>query len=509
MLGIIVLSVILVYANTLNNPFIWDDEVLVKNNVYIRNFSYLKQIFTTGLFQGGGEGGHFYRPLMALSYVLDYKLWGLKPFGFHLTSILIHLATALLLFFLVLKISGKRMIGFIAALLFAIHPAHTESVAPIYGRGDVLFGLFTCLTCLLFMLKKKNTWVFIAGLASFLLCLLAKETALMLVLILGLGNYLFQWKKSKHEIIKWFSGYAILSALYIYLRFFVVKITDARIISLTRDASILERTLTFLKSFILYLGLLIAPIRLHTEREFLVSSFRNPFVLSSLILIVLLAVCLKRSFKKDKLVFFGLAWFLIFLAPISNILVPIRPTMAEHWLYVPSIGLLLVAANYLSKIKNKKSLYTVLGIIFILFSTRTIMRNDVWGNGFKFYKHDAQYSPESFLLHNNLGVEYFRNGQQKPAKESFIRSIELHGNYAVAHNNLGVIYENEGRLVDAVKEYQKAIALNQYILAYKNLAQIYVKVGMTDYAIRTYEEALKVFPESVEIKSEINRLKQF
>ncbi|GAF76422.1 unnamed protein product, partial [marine sediment metagenome] len=141
----IVLIIILgfvVYSNSLNGKFIWDDEYLIKNNVYIRSFSYLPKIFSEDIGTGAEKKYYFYRPLQMITYMIDYSLWKLNVRGYHLTNTLLHILAALTIYWLINILFGDRPLSLFASLFFVAHPIHTEAVAYISGRADPLALLF-------------------------------------------------------------------------------------------------------------------------------------------------------------------------------------------------------------------------------------------------------------------------------------------------------------------------------------------------------------------------------
>jgi hypothetical protein len=147
--AVLVAVTLLVYSGALQNGFVWDDDVLVVHNSEIRSLAGVPGLFARDTLPGR-ELGDYYRPLQTLSYAVDYQLWGLDPFGFHLTSVLIHAAAALLLYRLAARLLGAREPALAAALLWAVHPVHTEAVTYVSGRSDPLAAALMLASLLLF-----------------------------------------------------------------------------------------------------------------------------------------------------------------------------------------------------------------------------------------------------------------------------------------------------------------------------------------------------------------------
>lgn len=150
-IAIIIVFTFAAYANSLGNDFIWDDEFLVRDNMYIRSFSHLKDIFTSYLASSSGNINNFYRPLQDLSYMIDYFFWGYDPMGFRLTNIILHSLCAALIYILMARILGDYRPALLAGLFFGVHPINTEAVTYIAGRADPLYLVFFLSSFILFL----------------------------------------------------------------------------------------------------------------------------------------------------------------------------------------------------------------------------------------------------------------------------------------------------------------------------------------------------------------------
>ncbi len=380
--GLIVILGIIVYANSFSNPFIWDDENLIVTNPYIKNIRLIKNLFTKDL-AFGTQFSNFYRPLQSLSFELDYYLWGLNPFGFHLTNLLLHIACALLVYFLFALIFPHLLsIPLITALLFLVHPIQTEAVTYISGRADPLVSLFILLS-IFFYVKHSVVAQFTcarkgigqkagfgsingattsnlskrvylsASVLSFILALLSKETALILLLLILLYDVSFSKDRLRfRDKFKFrYSLFLLVALIYILLRMTVLNFLNRPLF--LSNTGLYFRMLTSAKTFSLYLGLLISPLHLHMERSVpFVSSILDKGVLPSLILLIFLGILIVRSYRFSKVCFFAGVWFFLNLVPVSNI-VPLNANMAEHWLYLPSIGFFLLIAFGLERLARK------------------------------------------------------------------------------------------------------------------------------------------------------------
>jgi len=224
-------------------------------------------------------------------------------------------------------------------------------------------------------------------------------------------------------------------------------------------------------------------------------------ILGALILIALMMVAF-RIRKDNKLVFFSVAWFLIALLPVSN-LYPINATMAEHWLYLPSIGFFLIMAQIgssLYRTKDFRVLTSVAIIGFVIFySALTVRQNSYWSEPIKFYERTLKYAPDSSGVYNNLGNSYRANKENEKAMGAFKKAIAINPDYALAYYNLGILYDVMNRNEEAITAYKRVIEIKpDYTEAYNNLGKTYNLIGNKEEAIAAHKKAIKIDPGHLE-----------
>jgi|GEM_PF-380172 len=554
---VIVSAGILCYINSLHNPFIWDQEVVIVGNPLIRSWKNLPLVFMTNVEGRRLTAIGFYRPLEVISYMTDYTFWKLNPFGYHCSSIFLHLCNSLLIFLLLKKLEIERRIAFVTSLIFTIHPVNTEVVT--YSiRGDLLATLFSLLTIIFFIyfregitrcravttkslkLSAENTIkrriVFaILSLGMYLLALLAKEWAVVVPFIILAYTILFkrltgqderllpgrkkimekQYKKNRSS--NWLLWTLILIAVgYSAIRTGFITVSTTSPLSPIAYAPLWQRILTLPRILFTYLRLLIFPIHLHMEYLFVVRTLADAYVWLGVPALLTIVYRLYRyisslpetenNFKK-RILFFAI-WFFIGLSPFYNIIIVLHATLTEHWVYFPGIGFLtfisLILFRSYDKLKKsfwKRVFVASFAALICFYVFGTIKRNYEWGDPMRLYQHDVKYEPNSFILHNNIGVLYFRQGDFEKAKEAFLRSIEVSPGhkYEVAYNNLGAIYENEGNLRLAEQLYKRSIELNRCELAYGNLARLYLKEGKINEAIYISTMGRLLYPLNPEV----------
>lgn len=528
---ILIITLILVgffvYAFNLNDLLFWDDDAWIKGNVFVHSFSYLKEIFTQNVEAGFGLSSNYYRPLLLLSFAFNYVFGAENPFGYHLLSNGFHIANGILIFILLTKFLSSRA-SFIASILFLIHPAQTEAVTYISGRGDPM-SVFFMLLAIWFFIKSLDIEIFksrvyrVFSLVSMVLALLSRETAVLFPALLMIFYISFLTKEKftpalKKSFVLSLPFWAV-SIVYFFLRLTVFNFQNTlNFFSQPTPYSenLSFRLFTFGSALVEYFKILFVPVGLHMERSLLVNTsfFQWPVYLATIIVAAILLIIIYSHRLKIKeqnsdfgILFFGWAWFFAALAPVSGI-IPINAIIYEHWLYLPIIGFVALAGFYsdklLSFLKSKnlivsyKLLLVGLIIYFSFFAIQSIKRNILWGNTVEFYEDILRYSPSSVRTLTNLGNIYSEKGDLVKAGELFERAIENPDAdiFAQPHYNLGNLYRDTGRVDEAIGEYKKAIEVDpNFPFAYQNLAEIYVnrKQDLVS-GIRILEELKEIQP---------------
>ena len=502
---ILVLGAI-VYLNSLLGTFIWDDIPLIVTNLHIRDIGYIPRLFTENIYHQDMIG-RFYRPVLMAAFALDYKSWGLEPFGYHLTNFLLHLANAVLIFNIVLLIFGRRSLAFLTALFFVLHPVQTEAVAYISGRADPLSAFF-CLVSLMFFIEhfgrdgSSKRLYYAASALFFVFGLLTKEIVALLPFIFILYEACFGKFRLK-GLYKYIPFAGILCA-YAFVRH--IALLNVKNVSLVSDFSpLFSRLLTIPSVVVTYFKILLFPVGLHMERsDFVldpVVSLPDPrFIISSIFLIAF-GIVLWLIRKRHKAVLFGFLWFILSLLPVLNIS-PINAFVAEHWLYFPSVGFFLAASYIFLGAFNFRSIrlciLSFLIVICALLGVLTIRQNYVWRDPVIFYKYTLRFSPQSARVHTNLGVAYSNLKLYKEAEREYLEAIHLDpfSRHTFYHYlNLGALYDATGKEDEALSTYEKAIAINPSLpLAYRFTGNIYYRRGKYQEAIKFYKKATEITP---------------
>ena len=526
--GIILLLVlgIAVYANSLWGVLFWDDEVTVINNVFIRKpFLYLKDIFLGTYHSGSGEALNFYRPLATLSFALDYHFWQLNAFGYHLSNVILHLFSGILLFLLLKQIFNQTSLSILTAALFLVHPINSEAVSYVSNRTDLLMLFFFLLSFYLYIFYRQRgrKYLLIGSVVAYILCILSKEMGLVLPLFLLAYELIIKpgpRPKSKGTGIKGFvplTGFVATFIVYVVLRSTLLNFLNINL--LTRGAQrepfsqdLIIRFLTHAKAGLVYLRLFFWPVNLHMEYDMpIVLSRSDIYGWSALLLLLLLAGFSFFLGRRNKRIVFAASWFMLGILPVSGI-IPINNVLSEHYLYLASGGFfLLLASGFLwllsfAKIRIFAGIFIILSIIAL--STLTILRNLDWHSPLRMYLDIISSTKQSFRAHNNAGVEYFRRKDFIKAEQYFRSSLEISPAYAPALNNLGVIYRRRDNIAEAERLYKAAIQADpDYLLAHENLLGIYFTQNRIDEARKELDRILEIHPHHPEAQKLLDELR--
>jgi len=483
-----------VYANSLKGGFIWDDDFLVKDNAYIKSWSHILKIFTEDI--GAGARSHyiFYRPLQMITYMLDYSFWKLNVVGYHSTNILLHILVALSIFRFIDIIFKDRIISFLAGVFFIAHPMHTEVVSYISGRTDSLAFLFLLVCFILYIkqLRLDSLSRYIFMLLSYILALLSREASLILPALLLVYHYVFNQKIKTKEFLSILG----LTFLYALLRFTLLRGLLAGVTP--ADTTVFQRLPGVFAAITNYITLLISPFNLHMEYGYRQFNLAEPKVIIGIGIFVISLIYAFKQRRANKLISFSILWFFIGLSPVSDIY-PVNAYMAEHWLYLPSLGFFLILAQAIVWLYKRKKI-RIITIIFTcallaFYSYLTVRQNNYWGKPITFYEMTLKFTPNSPRMLNNLGEAYDKIGRKEEAIMLYREAIKFDPRCAEAYNNIGTASVNMGKYIDAIVAYQQAIAINpNYAEIHNNLAKTYLIIGKREDAITVLKKAIEIDP---------------
>jgi len=507
---IIVCLSLLNYLNSLSNKFVYDDEFVIVNNYFIKTWDNFPRLFNKDYFRYAEELS--YRPVVTLSYFIDYSIWGLNPFGFHLTNLLLHTLNSVLIFFLFTYFLNNRTVSFVAALLFVCHPILSETVNAISYREDLLTATFFIAAFILYIKTSKrddlvlnqnsNTktrLLYSASLICSLFAVFSKEMAIILPALIFLYDFVLTKKKDLlHKLIHYYIGYILIAIFYLIIRF-VILYNPVEAQTSYPSNSVLINAMTMTKVIAYYMQLFFLPLSLCADYVMPHASFLDISFILSLLLVSSAILIAYKLYTYSKIVFFSIVWFSVSLLPVLNI-VPIENIIAERYLYLPILGLCMSYGCFLqihTKVINYQKYTIIILLILILLplSLKTIKRNKIWIEQSVLWTDTVRTSPNSFKAHNNLGNFYRDAGRLDESIIEFKRALSLYDDYINAHNNLGVTYRKKGMLKEALTEYQKALKLNpNYAYAHNNLGVLYAKLNYLDLSIVEFQKAISIMP---------------
>lgn len=493
---ILALIVTAAFAYSLQNSFVWDDYGLIVDNPKIAlPIREIPTLFISHLWKI--EGAEFrrvyYRPMVMTFHILNYKIWGPNPWGFHLTNILLHMICVVILYRVgLLLFSTEKLVALIGASVFAVHPVNNEPVGRA-ASGEVIFGFFVILSLYFFLKEKKYlSWI------TFFLALLSKEVAVMMPFaLLILTTHKKGLKKGMFEVIP----YAALVGIYLVLR---VLFTDT-VLGGWVAQPILTRTFTMAVATLDYVRLLVIPYPLSAfyPARWYTSIFEPKVLLAALLFI--LGLLLAFKIRKDKAMFFLLIFPFIMLAPVIwrvNTFTAGRDLMyiAERFLYIPALSFSLFVSAYFVKLTgDARRKYLMIGwvLVIIIFAAITISSNMIWKNNITLFEKIVEESPNAAFAHQGLGDAYKEIGKLDDAMNHWLKALESDLDNPLILNSVGNAYYLKGDYNKAINAYKMAIRVfPQMGEVYYNLAITLEKAGRKEEAKVYYKKFIKLAPES-------------
>ena len=515
-----------VYINALSNDFVFDDDSVVLGDPSITDISNIPKYFT------GQEGfhkviGRYYRPVVSATYAIDNSLWGLKPFGFHLTNIIIHVINSLLFFKLLLLMFGiesaktqkSRLYAVIfGALIFAVHPIHTEAVTWVSGRTDSLSFTFFIASFIYYLKysKGKNPLNFVMVFFFFVLSLLAKEMAITLPAVILLYDIAVSKGLSKkliQEKLLIYVSFVAASVMYLFLRWLILKdIPQRESYFYFYGKETLTAILTMLQTLPLYFRLLIVPVELiYHYNGYLPyqSSFASVYIIMAIVFILIMISVAVYLFKKLPLVSYSILFFFITLLPVMNIL-PTMNFVAERFLYIPSAALSFAAVVLVSKYYSDKlkSALVFTGVVVIAaYSYLTFVRNMDWkDNNTLFLSAEGK---QGTILYVNIGNIYANRKEYDKAEILYRKAIDLKDETLLANTNLGKIFLIKGNFDSAYYYMYKSYTLDTLSPEPMfSLAQLYINNNRIPEAIEWLEKIQRTVPNYMNSAQTLEELKR-
>lgn len=524
----IFLSGFFLYSNTFKHDFALDDDIYTKKNVFIqKGFSSLPDIFNKGSLVGfNGSNDSNYRPFTLFNFLIETEIWGINPHVNHFFNVILYSLSCLLLFLFLkqlFKSPSPYILPFLVTVLFTYHPIHTEVVANIKSRDEILsllFGLLTFRAVINYIDFGKRSQLYLSFFLFFI-ATLCKENSLTFVIVIPLIIFFFRDLPIK-KVATLTIPFILIAGIYIVIR---LNILDD--VTFKEDMAVMNNSLMAAKNasemyatnFVMlgkYLMLLLIPHPLSWDYSYnqipIVNWLNFKALLSFLIYAGLGVYALIKLPKKDIFSFAILFYFItIFLS--SNLIVKIGATMGERFLYAPSIGFCIAIPVALLKIfKIEKGTFSftsrwtnlliIILFISLLYSIKTRRRNPDWKNNYQLFLSGVETSPNSARTHYSLASELRTKGEQSSdmrerlnfytqAIQEYRSGISIYPG-AEGYYNLGVTYYNMNDTAQAMEAYQKALSYQQdYAPALNNTGVIYFINNQYDKAEVYFKNVLK------------------
>lgn len=494
LLFLVIISVA-VYINTLFNDFMWDDYTLIIDDKTISEHNFRDFFSYNYWFGKNKEDRGRFRPIRSFTFLLDSAIYGKRPFGFHMTNLILFTICVVLVY----KFANMwftPVVSFLSTLFFVVHPVHVETVAWIKNRSDLLCTIFYLGSVVLFIqlieTTKKRTIKFFISIVMFFLALLSKEMAITLPVVILLITVF----KNKKEYMKLCIPYFVITIL-----FFLCKEIFWRK-EITAQTNIILDTNTHMRIILLtlnkYLTLLLLPFGLSAEHIFDYNIPTTEIITKSFSIFLFLILVAVAVVKKWRNVLFCYLLLFILLIPVTNIIFLQARPIAEQRLFMPSIGYCLFMVGFVDgifKIERFRIAKFVLYTILLVLAVMTIKRNFIWKNDLVFWTEAVKMNPKHFRANYNLGVIYQKSGEYEKAIKYYETAAEDSSRPEIYYA-LGFCYDKLGNVDKSLQNYFMALKLAEKPIPdlYNNIAIGLHKKGLIKEAKEYFLAALKLDP---------------
>ena len=524
------------YGNSIMNEFALDDlPQIVNHRMVQQGWDGVGELLTTNYWAASNQNLGYYRPLSHVSFAIENALHGNNPHIMHFINVLLYGLTGMVVFgFLAALFRRMPFFVLIATLLFMAHPVHTEVVANIKSRDEILSFLNSTLALWLAYNFAKNKYLptMALSLIFYFLALMSKETAMTTLAVVPFMLYFFTPKKGG-QIAGITLAFVVVSGLFLALKFSLIGTLSGSPpnemnVYPYRDA---ERIPTMLFIFGMYLWRLVAPVRLiydYSYNQIPEAGFDNPVVWLSLIILIALAFLAFKNLKRKNILSFSIFYFGITLSVGLAFVLTRGGIMAERFLYAPVLGFSLAVTYLLFKLlprerKTRKVIYdfkpveskvfiAAIEVLLLFYTGRTIARNPVWKNNFTLFSTDVVYGGESALLRKHYGSELINQSvaSDDPAvKDSLMqkgmaevqKSLEINPRFSEAYFKLGYAYYQLRDYDRAIEYYEKANQSSSTTLS--NMALAYYMKGEHGEALRMLRKSLQIDPYNSTARSNL------
>ncbi len=557
-----------VYANARQGDFVWDDRMLILKDPAIQSLSNIGEFFSEDFFfsQESELGYGYYRPIVKSTYAIDHAAWGQNPAGYHLTNILLHAACTILVVLLLRRLGMSAGGALVAGLVFAVHPIHTENVAWIAGRTDLLAFFFTGLSLMLYLTATSDRsadgvdWsargvirrgISIAfSLVFFALAMLAKEMSVVLIPWIMAIEFFLRKKGITRSLLA-AAPYAAIVGGYLVVRLMVIKVPmPGQPVGHSVGAAVLGAGQVVVR----YLGWMtgFGELNAYVHNPH-VTGVTDPRFLAAILVLGVLVFAAWRWGRSNGLALALAAMLATSFAPVLNLVRTAGPPdmgniMAERFCYFPSfpfVALVVLVGSRLTISSSQRTRMTAWAALaaWLVFSVHaTVTRNRVWRDNLTFYTTTLDQSPKAALLWTNLANYYVESENLAQAQQALARATALAPTdlsvmtaqatmlvvsgrpaeavpiqekiAAIASQSRPVVLCNLAYLYRLTGQQEKSLAIlnelladgKQYSAMYFNLAEIYRDRGEIHRARIYYRKAIDISPDDLQMRAALARL---
>ncbi len=536
--GAFLLGFFICYLWVFPGKFHYDDYHSIRENSWVVSLKNVPRFFYDPGCFSRSPSARMYRPLLLLSYAIDYQIYGWRRWGWHLTNLLLHLFNSWLVWILLYRTFGKKRFAWLSIVIFALHPVSGENINYINCRSSILLLSFILLSMLAvkdWQEKKSPGWLGWA-LLFYVLALLVKSSAVVLPGICFLYFWIFSRGGLKAKLKK--ALLLLVPQIIILLGYLLLRkaLFGSFIFSSHLPRSPFVNLITEFKAYFWYVGLFLYPSKVSIEHSLKVAeSFFEPLVIISGVGLLLLAFFVGLSLVKPEGKFsalgFWTGFYLLMLLPTTSI-VPLNVLVSERALYPALLGLVVIFAFLWDWLLERKKLAgsILLGAILLCYGGIDIWRGRVWQDEWRVWSNALENAPSNPRVLGEMGNRFAERGEKQKALRYFLRSKELLSGNPATLFNLANIYLDLGELVKAKIYLEKAIRTNpndaearvdlagvyqalgklelaryqlleaikrdpNCSLAYNNLGDLYYKLGDLKTAEELFKKALKIKPD--------------
>jgi tetratricopeptide (TPR) repeat protein len=509
---------------SLQGQFLWDDSFLAQENPFIKSPLLIYQAFRHYLFNDSFSA--HYRPVQNLSFMVDYYFWNTDASGFHLTNILLHVASGLLLYRLLscllaqlanendFRFRTASVLAWLTAAVWIVHPVHSAAVDYVSGRADSLAFVFASGAWLLVIRARAmvSTWLkvifYLSAFVAGFLALCSREIACIWVLLFIIHSHLFSPKLGRKTLLVTIACSLLLVTAYAGARHLAQGQTAPGVAAwpVSMRATLMLRALGD------YTRLMIFPTNLHMERTvFDPANFHDRgswrgsvsseylSIIGAIAAAALVWGCLRRGAGQRTRIF-GAIWFFAGYLPISNLFM-LNATVAEHWLYLPSVGFLIFIAGFVLEMapRFQRALAGAAVVAIVALGARAWVRSTDWHDDATFFQRTVAAGGISSRTIVNLALAYSRRGNLDPAERALRRAVKVWPDYPLARNNLANVLLARGKTDEAEALFKAAADGGKDYprtwIAYLNVAFVRTSRGDDAGAIEVLEQARAEYPD--------------